>query len=82
MTEGNHIKIQIQAHGLKAMKCYDKSTFRINTYRPDVGPAWYEFCIYQDEDHLHDDSGIEVSMSREQLESLRNEIDKALEVKG
>ena len=79
MTEGNHIKIQIHTHGLMAMKCYNKSTFRIKTYHPIVGPAWYEFCIYQDEDHLYDDSCIEASMSREQLEALRNEIDKVLE---
>ena len=79
MTDANHIRIEIGAYGLAAMKCYDKSRIRINTYRPDVGPVWYELCVYQHEDHLHDISGIEVSMSREQLEALRNEIDKVLE---
>lgn len=82
MTDANDIKIEIGAYGLAAMKCYDKSRIRINICRPDVGPVWYELCLYQHEDHLHDISGVEVSMSREQLEALRNEIDKALEVKG
>jgi len=80
MSEASHIKIQIQAHGLAAMKCYRKSKVRINTYRPmGLDSTWYELCVYQNEDDLWDDSGIEVHMSREQLESLRNEIDKVLE---
>lgn len=79
MTEGGHIRIEIGAYGLAAKKCYDKSRIRINTYRPDVGPTWYELCVYQHENHLHDTSGIEVSMSREQLEALRNQIDEVLE---
>lgn len=79
MTDANDIKIEIGAYGLAAMKCYDKSRIRIKTHRPDVGPVWYELCVYQHEDYLHDISGVEVSMSREQLEALRNEIDKALE---
>ena len=82
MTVAGHIKIHIQAHGLAAMKCYRKSKFRIETYRPaGLESTWYELCVYQSEDDLWDDSGIKVSMSREQLEALRNEIDKALEAK-
>ena len=81
MTVAGHIKIHIQAHGLAAMKCYRKSKFRIETHRPHTEPVWYELCVYQSEDDLWDDSGIKVSMSREQLEALRNEIDKALEAK-
>lgn len=82
MTEASHIRIHIKAHGLAAMKSYRKSRVRIDTYRPaGLESTWYELCVYQNEDDLWDDSGVEVSMSREQLEALRDMIDKALEGK-
>ena len=34
MTKAGFIKIHIQTHGLAATKCYRKSKFRIETYRP------------------------------------------------
>lgn len=79
MTDANHIKIKIQTYGLAAMKCYHKSSIRIETHRPHTEPVWYELYVFQDDDALFDDSHVGVSMSREQLKALRNEIDKALE---
>jgi len=81
MTEAGHIKIKIQTYGLAAMKCYHKSSIRIETHRPHTEPVWYELYVYQNDDALSDDSHVNVFMSREQLEALRNEIDKALEGK-
>ena len=81
MIEANHIKIKIQTYGLAAMRCYHKSSIRIDTHRPHTEPVWYKLYVFQNDDALSDDSYVDVFMSREQLEALRDEINEVLEGK-